>query len=262
MIKISKGFLSALLVTLLFMFSVTGVLAENVAKDESHALSLTLPENYLLLNADTAEDNVELIESLGYSLSSFKNYLKPTANGETQTLFLGVEPTSKAQVSVKSWSTDFSKKIGNFALLNDDSLSKTAKELVTAKGASYKTVSANGMKLIEVRLNGTDSGGSFCSIQYITICNNAFYSLNFTFSGKVDDTKVNLSWDTLSTFKIKTNITGGAWDIGSISIIILLSLAIVGAVIVAIIVIYSIIKDLKNRRNDPNEADDFIERRR
>lgn len=262
MTKILKYFLSVSLILAFFLFTVTGVFAETLAKDDTHSLSLTLPENYLLLNTETAEDNVELIESLGYSLSSFKSYLKSNENGEMQTLFLGVDPSSKAQITVKSWSTDFSKKIGNLALLDDEALSKTAKELVSTNGASYKSVSANQMKLIEVRSNDKDSGGNFCSVQYITICNSNFYSLNFTFTGNIDDQKVNVAWETLATFKIKTDLEKDAWDFGSVLIVVLLSLAILAAVVIAIVIIYTIIRDVKNRKTDPNEAVDFIERRK
>ena len=262
MTKIFKCFLSVALIVFFVLLSVMGAVAETVAEDGSHDLSLTLPDGYVLLSSDTAEDNIELIESLGYSLSSFKSYLKPTTDGAVQTLFLGLEPSSKSQISVKSWSTDFSKKISNLALLDDESLAKTAKELVTAKGASYKTVSANGMKLIETRLNGKDSGGDFCSVQYVTVCNNNFYCLNFTFSGKVNEQKISLAWNTLSSFEIETGALGSAWDFGSVLIVIVLSLAIVGAVALAVIIIYTTIKDIKKRRTDPDETYDFIERRK
>ena len=262
MTKILKPFLSAILTFLVLTFFCTVALAETVAKDSYHALSVTLPENYLLLNSDTAEDNVELIESLGYSISSFKNYLKPTENGELQTLFLGVDPSSKYQISVKTWSTDFSKKIGNLAILDGDALAQTAKELVTTKGASYKTASANGMKLIEVRLSAKDSGGDFCSVQYVTVCNGNFYSLNFTFGGALNNQKADLAWNTLSSFKIKNAHQNSGWDTGSIFIIILLSVAIAGAIVLSVIIIISIIKDIQKRRTDPVETDDFIERRR
>lgn len=262
MTKIFKCFLSAILIFALLSLWVTGVFAETVAEDSANRLSVTLPDNYVLLNTDTAEDNVELIESLGYSLSSFKSYLKPTENGAVQTLFLGVEPSTKAQISAKSWSTDFSKKIGDFSLLEQEALSKTAKELVTAKGASYKSVSANGMVLLEIRLNGKDSGGKFCSIQYITVCNGNFYSLNFTFAGSVNEQRVELAWNTLSTFKIKSDLNKSAWDAGSIFIIVLLSLAIIGAAVLAVVIVFSIVKDIKKRRADPDENGDFIERRR
>lgn len=262
MTKFFKCLLSAILISVMALISVTGVLAETIAEDDSHKLSLTLPQKYVLLNTETAEDNIELIESLGYSLSSFKNYLKPTADGGAQTLFLGLEPNSKAQITVKSWSTDFSKKIADLSLLNDESLTSTAKQLVTAKGASYKTVSANGMKLIEVRLNGKDSGGSFCSVQYITVCNSNFYSLNFTFSGVINDQKVSLAWDTLSTFEIETDINKSTWDIGSVLVVILLGLAIIATAAFAVIIVYTIIRDVKKRRTDPTENSDFIERRK
>ena len=129
-------------------------------------------------------------------------------------------------------------------------------------GASYKSDSANGMVLLEIRLNGMDSGGKFCSIQYITVCNGNFYSLNFTFAGSVNEQRVELAWNTLSTFRIKSDLNKSAWDAGSIFIIVLLSLAIIGAAVLAVVIVFSIVKDIKKRRADPDENGDFIERRR
>lgn len=262
MLKIFKCFLSATVLISLCCFSALCVSAETVAENGDHKLSLTLPDGYLLLDSETAEDNLELIEGLGYSLSSFLNYLKPTNENTPQPLFLGVEPNTKAQISVKYWSTDFSKKIEDFSLLDDEALSKTAKELIQTKGSTYKTVSANGMKLIEVRSNTKDSGGNFCSVQYVTVCNKGFYSLNFTFAGNLSDEKVQSAWDTLTTFKIETDINKGVWDVGSILIIVLLGAGVIAAVVLAVVIIISIIKDIKNRRTDAAENSEYIERRR
>jgi len=141
-------------------------------------------------------------------------------------------------------------------------LERTAKELVTVKGASYKTVSANdGMKLIEIRSSTKDSGGVFCSVQYITVCNKNFYSLTFTFSGNIDNAKVETAWNTLSTFKIETDIESSAWDFGSVFIMILLGIVVVAAAVVAVIIVFSIIKDIKKRRADATASNDYIRRR-
>ena len=257
-----KAFLALITVAIITVMGSIVCFAATPANDSEHGISMSLPDGYVLLNSDTAEDNLDLIESLGYSLSSFKNYLKATGENEPRTLFIGLNPTTKAQIAVKTWSTDFSKRVGDFAFLDDKSLSVSAKELVTTKNSSYKTVSANGMKLIEIRSNAKDSGGEFCSVQYITVCNNNFYSLNFTFSGKIDDGKVGAAWSTLEGFKIKNNLIASNLDFGSILIIVLLFLAIIGAIVFAVVIIISVVKDVKKHRDDPIETSDFIERRK
>ena len=260
--KLFKPLLSVFLSVIIITFSCFLVSAENNVKVDSHNLTLTLPNDYVLLNSETAEDNKDLIEALGYSLSSFKNYLKPTNKSTPETLFLGVTSDTKSQISVKSWDTEFSKKIGDFSYLNDSSLFKTAKELITAKGASFKIVTANGMKLVEVRTNTKDSGGEYCAVQYITIRNGSFYSLNFTFSGNINDQKVQLAWNTLISLKIKSNAEKSVWDAGSILIMVLLGAVVIVALVVAVIIIYSIIIDIKKRRDNLDEDSDYIERRK
>jgi hypothetical protein len=257
-----KYCLAVITVALLILAGSVVCLAETEAENSAHSLSLTLPDGYVLLNSETAEDHLSLIESLGYSLSSFKNYLKPAGDGLPSTLFIGLDPTTRAQITVKSWSTDFSKRVGSFAFLDSESLSLAAKELVTTKGASYKTVTANGMKLIEIRSTTKDSGGEFCSVQYITVCNSNFYSLNFAFSGAIDDGKVATAWGVLNSFEIKNKIPVSAFDFGSIMVIILIFLAIIGTLVFAAFIIVSIVKDLKKRRLDPDEDFDFIKRRK
>ena len=77
MTKKYKYFLSAVFTVLIMAVSaVFPVSAETLAEDREHNVSITLPDGYVLLNLETAEDNTELIESLGYSVSSFKDYHK------------------------------------------------------------------------------------------------------------------------------------------------------------------------------------------
>lgn len=262
MTKYFKCLLSAFLIVTVFLFSALSVSAASDVKLSEHNLSLTLPDNYVLLDSETAEDNEELIEDLGYTLSSFKNYLKPTNNTSPETLFLGVTSDTKSQISVKCWTTEFSKKINDFSHLNDSSLFKTAKELITTTGTSFKIVSANGMKLVEARTNAKDSGGDYCAVQYITVRNGKFYSLNFTFSGNITDQKVQSAWSTLVSFKIASGNKNSVWDAGSVAIMVLLGAVVIAAIIVAGITVYSIVTDIKKRRTDINEIPDYIERRK
>lgn len=256
--RLSVALIGVVLLSVCFCITAS---AETAASEE-HGLTLTLPDGYVLLNSDTAEDNKDIIESLGYTVSSFENYLKASGENSATTLFLGIEPQTKAQISVKNWSTDFSKKITDLSLLSGDALTKTAKELVKVEGASYKTVSVNGMALIEIRANGKDSGGDFCSVQYLTVRNGQFYSVTATFEGSIDDAKVDIAWKTVSSLEIENANSETVWDAETILIMILLGAVILAGAVAVVIILYSFIKDIKNRRSDAAESSDYIERRR
>lgn len=243
-----------LITSVLFTFTVSA--ADKKVMVGEHDLSLTLPEEYVLLNNETASDEKELIESYGYTVSSFKSYLKTN-----QIIMFATAPATKTQISIKSWNSDFSSDAGDMSYLSDEALSSVAKELVTVSGASYKTVSVNSMELLEIRSSGNDSGGNFCSVQYVTIRNGAFYSINFAFSGELDNSKVQNAWDTICTLNIKDTLTQNAWNISSIFEMILIWALIILAVVAVVVVIISFIRDAQNRRSDTIQDVEYIERR-
>lgn len=261
MTKLLKCLLSALLLVSIIVFSAFSVSAAEVTVD-SHQLSVDIPNEYTVLTLENAEDNAELIESLGYTVESFKNHLLPTKENPTETLFLALTPDGALQISLKSWETEFSKDIGDFYPLDDSSLFSAAEKLVVTKNAQRKVVEANGMKLVEVRFNSKDSGGDFCSVQYFTIKNQKYYSLNFNFSGKLSSQKVQSAWDTLVTMHIGTKNEKTVWDVSSVLMVIFLSVGIVVGVGIAVIIIISIVKDIKKRRDSLNENTDYIARRK
>lgn len=249
----------ALSVTAVLLFSFTAF-AASTAQNSEHELTLTLPEEYVLLSSETAEENAELLESLGYSETAFKNYLKQVDN--TQILFLGVNPDNMAQVTVKASSTEFSKKIIDFSLLTDEALQKTAKDLVAVKGASQKKAEVNGIKLIEVRATDKDSGGEFCSIQYLTVRNGVLYTVGYTFNGPVSEAKVNTAWESIQSLDIKDVTTSSAFDLGTILLMFLLSAVVIAGVVVVGLIIYTFIRDVKNKKASPNQEVEYIRRKK
>lgn len=268
MTKFFKCLLSALLSVFIIAFLCLGVSAAEV-KNAQHELSITVPEDYTVLEENTITENVDLIESLGYSVESFKKYLKSEEN-PIETLFLAIKSDKESQISLKTWSTEFSQEINDFSNIGDSSLLEdTADKLVSTKTEtnspkkiSNKIVSANGMKLVEVRSESTDSGGNFCSVQYFTVRSGKFYSLTSTFTGKINNQKVQSAWDTLVTLHIGNQNESGNWNLEKIFITLLLCVGIIVSVILAILIIISIIKDIKKRRADINESSDYITRRK
>lgn len=250
----------ALILCFIMLFVLHGFGFSAAAVDQSvslgeHNLSLQLPPEYTVLDAKNASKQAALIEEFGYTVSSFQTYLT-----ENNIILFAVDPQSGIQISLKSWESDFSADAEDLATLSEEALASVAKELVKVNGASYKTVSVNSMKLIEIRVSDQDSGGVFSSVQYLTIRNGRFYSFNTAFSGKIDDSKVQMAWELVCTLQIKDTTSKTVWDIGSIFEMILIWALILLAGVAIIIILTSFIRDLI-RRGDSSGDTEFIERR-
>lgn len=254
--KSKRIFLSLICVLcLLFALPFTALAKGVKAEVSEYDLSVILPEGSVPLTESVASKESELIESFGYTVTSFKNYLK------TNQIILFASAPDGTQISVKRWESDFSADAEDMSYLSDTALTSVAKQLVTLSGATYKTVLVNSMKLIEIRSNGKDSGGDFSSVQYITIRNGAFYSVNIAFSGKLDDTKVQSAWDIICGLKIKDNISKSPWTFSAVFEMVLICVLIIAAIVAAVLVILSFVKDIRSKRANTADEVEYIERR-
>lgn len=244
------------LVICISMCTVPVSATESEIKLSEHNFSLTLPEGTVLLDQNTASKQKELVESFGYTVSSFKNYL--TMN---QIILFAADPQSGLQISVKMWESDFAMDTVDLSYLSEEALNSVARKIVTVKGAVYKTVSVGSLRWIEIRTGGKDSGGDFSSVQYVTIRNGAFYSVNVAFSGKLNDAKVETAWELICSTAIKSKAPATAWDISSVFEMVLIWALILLAVVAIIIVIVSFVKDIRYRHTDRTEEVEYIERR-
>ena len=129
------------------------------------------------------------------------------------------------------------------------------------KDATYKMAEVNGIKLIEVRSTDKDSGGEFCSIQYLTVRNGVLYTIGYTFNGAVNDAKVNTAWESIKTLTIKDTTTSSAFDLGTILLMFLLSAVVIAGVVVVGLIVYTFVRDIKNKKLAPNDETIYIRRK-
>ena len=61
---------------------------------------------------------------------------------------------------------------------------------------------------------------------------------------------------------VESNIKSSVWDVNSVLIMVVLSAAILAGVVLTVVIIYSLIRDIKKNRNDANTSGDYIERRK
>lgn len=249
--------LYAIIITVisLSVFSVLG--ASKTLEVKEHNLSLTVPESYILLNEGNASKNRELIENFGLTADSFKKHLE-----RNNIIIFGLEKENHNQLILKCWETDFSKDINEFSSLNDDSLNLVIEKLVTVKGSSYRALTLNGMRLIEVRFEGEDQMGKFYSVQYVTIRNGKIYSLSNIFTGDKTEDKTTLAFSLAKGLSIKDTTSPSTWTAATVLELAVMWIGIVGAAVAITLIIISFIKDRIKFKEKAENGNDTISRRR
>lgn len=257
-----KGFLKSLAalfvgVTILYLGTFSALCEEKVLGIKEENLTLSVSEDYILLNGDNAAKNSDTIEKLGYTLSSFKTYL--SQNG---IVAFGFDAKNKTQLILKSFETDFSKDIVELSLLNEEALLQVTKKLVTIPEASWRIVKINDMQTIEVRFSGEDQNGEFYSVLYITIRNGKIYSLAHIFSGEKSEAKTSVAFSAAKGLKIKDVKTAAAWDASSVFEFIIIWIMIIGSLVAAVLIIVSFVRDRIKYKENLENGKEVISRRR
>ena len=200
--------------------------------------------------------NKEAIENFGYTVSSFKSYLK-----QNNVLIFALDKQNKTQLAVKCFETDFSKEILELSALDDDAVNKVAKKLVTADGSVYKLDTVNGMKMIEARLSQKSEKESYFSVQYITIRNGKIYSFSLSFEGEESEESINTAWNLVKGFFIKDVTTVSSWSAANIFEFSVIWIIIGVAVLAIVLIIISFIKDRRKKSAEAEKGNDVINRR-
>ena len=152
-----KRIAAALLAALLSLGWVLSASASSVTANNGK-ISLTLPDKYTTVEntASSIADHADFISTLGHSTDSFTSYLK-----EAGILLFAATADNTSQVQIKSWSTDFSEKLGNLALFSDDedSLNQAAESLVTESTGETvigisRVAKSDGTLSLRIRPNG------------------------------------------------------------------------------------------------------------
>lgn len=253
-----KSLTALLAVSFILSFGVLTVYGEEeILSAESHNLKLSLSDDYLVLTEENANKYSEEIKAFGYTVSSFKNYLI-----QNNIIIFGLDTKNKTQVAVKTFETDFSKEIEELSLLSDNALNDVAKKLVTVKGASWRTAKVNGMRMIEMRYTGSDAGGNFYSVQYITVRNGKIYSFCTNFNGEKSDAKTEIAWNLVKNLNIENVTVKGAWTPSAIFEFAVIWVIIVIAAAAAVVIIVSFIRDRKRTKMSSYTKDNTISRRK
>ena len=166
----------SLTVLLCFAFSIT----TGALSIDAYDFNIDVDENFSLLTEDTLRQNPEYVESLGHTATSVKKYF-----ADNNLILYAASEDNSMQIQVKCTETEFSKQLDELSLLTDDDAADIAKRLLPdGESQNYNLLEIGDMLFFEVMGTEKDSGGEFCSLQYITIRGGRLYSIGFFENGK------------------------------------------------------------------------------
>lgn len=248
--------LTILVLVLSFVMTCVVSAKGTVTEIKEHGLTLTLPDGFTSLDSTDASEKEEVVENFGYTVSSFKNYL------EQNNILLFAADKNGTQLFLRCWETDFSKEINDLGVLEKDSLKTVASKIITIKGSEYKSLTVNGMRLLEVLKSDNDSGGDFFSVQYVTIRNGKIYSIDFAFPGSENEENLLKASETIKTLEISDKSTSSKWDVPSVLEMVFIWIIITAAAGTVIFIIFSFVKDYKKHNADNADTETIFRRKK
>lgn len=245
--------LKKLLVSLLIIILISvNASALNI---EDHSLEFNASEEYTLLTADNLKKNKDFIKSLGHSVASMQTFFK-----DNSVLIFAANSDNSKQIKLTHNKTDFSTQIGSLRTLSDEKLDDISEQVLgqDAKGQLYIT---NNMKMYCVASKSSDSGGNYCTIQFFTIINGNIYNLSYSESSADVYAVYDNAQDIVANLKITDKaLSVTAEDVDNDVIMALVAILVLAALAVAVYVIVTFVKDIKNKQS--SEEDDSVIRRR
>lgn len=228
-------------IAIICIFTLFSLIFSFAASAETHTVAggvqITLPEDYTLLTDETLKANEEIITELGHSLSSLRRYME-----ENRILFIAVDTQNQNQVQLGAFETDFSKDIGDLSGLKAEDLETIGSRIING---SFEIISVNNWVYYKTKVDGLVG---YATVQYVTLKNGMLYTLNYYGS---DSTVANeiISGLTLPAAKASGSST--------LFISILLWVALVAALIIMVLLLFSLISDLRRSRED-NDVREYI----
>lgn len=202
--------------------------------------SITPSDNFTF--AKQGDDLTQIAKKLNMTTDDLNKYFS-----DNKLIYLAVSDDVKSQIKISVTEDEFSKKVNDISLLDDNALNNFAKSL----SSDSSIVTNNDRKFVLVNDTHKDSGGIYTVTQYITICDGkTFYFIGYN-DGK------DISKEITSVFKTFTlnQQQSDSADNNVFSIVIIISIVVfsVIAIIMVIGIIRLKIKDYKESKDEKIE---------
>lgn len=187
--------------------------------------SITPSDNFTF--AKQGDDLTQIAKKLNMTTDDLNKYFS-----DNKLIYLAVSDDVKSQIKISVTEDEFSKKVNDISLLDDNALNNFAKSL----SSDSSIVTNNDRKFVLVNDTHKDSGGIYTVTQYITICDGkTFYFIGYN-DGK--DISKEIS-SVFKTFTLNQQQSDSA-DNNVFSIVIIIGIVVFG--LVAIIMVIGIIR--------------------
>ena len=253
-----KIFALAASVILTLMLTVTAYAASREYASDDYGFSVALPEDYTVIDRDNLSKNKDFIEDLGYTANSFSTKLE-----QANIVMYAATADNSHQVNVKRWQSDFSQEIDSLAKLKEEprqtALDTMAKSITDKSNNQLLDASVEKVGDAVYLRYVVRADGKFCYTEYITVVNKYCYSLVY-YNSSAEFTEAELSErdKIIESFKIDNESTTDFLGINIVVIRIISAVAVIAAVIFAVYIISSFVRDIRNRRNSPEVIPDHI----
>lgn len=202
--------------------------------------SITPSDNFTF--AKQGDDLTQIAKKLNMTTDDLNKYFS-----DNKLIYLAVSDDVKSQIKISVTEDEFSKKVNDISLLDDNVLNNFAKSL----SSDSSIVTNNDRKFVLVNDTHKDSGGIYTVTQYITICDGkTFYFIGYN-DGK------DISKEITSVFKTFTlnQQQSGSADNNVFSIVIIIGIVVFSmvAIIMVIGIIRLKIKDYKESKDEKIE---------
>ncbi len=237
--------------------------------DADGRFSLEIPDEYVVIDSSTVSSNSEFISKLGSSVENFKKSME-----EGNIVLYAATEDNQRQLQVKVFDSDTAQKIGELSKLSEDNFATAADEiekLVIADGEllNSERIDKNGTCFLRYTVRAATALESeseeigYCFDEYLTVADGRFCALiYYNSSSEFDETDAHNSKAVFDTFEVvnadvQQGSTAFEWVLK-----ILIPLLIAAAVLLGAWIIYTFVRDIKHRREQPEVIPDHIKMRR
>ncbi len=256
-----KKLISLVICVLVAVFGCTFANAESelmaVYQNDQYGFYLELPSQYTAIDRSTLSKNREFIEKIGYSVESFSAKLE-----QSDIVMYAATEDNDRQVQVKYWQSDFSKSIGNMSALNDEKLSTALKAMAEPLMVDENRILSSAVGKagdIVYLYYVVQVEGKFCYTEYITVVNGYCYSLvYYNSSAEFSEAELNERDGIVLSFDISGASSKSIWGGYSLAVRIISAALLIVAAVVAVYIVSSFVRDIRNRRNSPEVIPDRI----
>lgn len=245
-----RRILSALSVVFLFVCFSVPVCAASVKQNN---IEIDIPREFKVINKENVSEYKDYIESIGFSKSSFKNYL------DSNSILIYACDMKGSEIVVSSFSFDFSAEISDLYYMNEEDIRQVFSNVLGNR--EYEIIDKGENRFLKYDYSSSDKGGSFSGVQLLTVKNSKVYSIIYTVPSNASVNEKTI--DALAAGAVfKGDSSLPAKKVDNIATFIILSLAIIVFLITAGYIIFTFVLDIKKRKNQSDVAPYVVIKRR